>query len=107
MYEYRPPQAPPPQQPMYYRPEKSYLGEAFLTLALYYLGVGVVGLIANIMFLNNANRDERQGMLVRNKGCLTALLWVHVIGMILGCIATIIFVFFLGGMAILQGMLGS
>lgn len=103
MYEYRPPQSPPPQQPMYYRPEKNYMGEAFLTLLLYYVGLGIVGLIANVIFLNNANRDERQGMYVRNKGCLTILLWVHVIGMILGCIGAIIFLFFLGGMAMIQG----
>lgn len=73
-----------------YRPSKSYLGEAFLSLVLYYLGFGVIGLIANVIFLNNAKRDERQGMIVENKGCLSALLWVHVGLMILGCIVTII-----------------
>jgi hypothetical protein len=74
---------------MHYRPEKSYLGEALLTLILYYLGFGVIGLIANIIFLSNANRDERMGMLIRNKGCLQILLWIHIIGMVIGCIALI------------------
>jgi len=91
---------------MYYRPpEKNYIGEAFLTLALYYLGLGIVGLIANIIFLNNANRDMRQGLYVRNKGCLQALLWVHVIGMILGCIGLIIFLA-LGGAAVIMDSMG-
>ena len=80
MYSY------PPPQPVAYRPEKSYLGEAFLALGLYYFGFGIAGLIANIIFLNNARRDERQGILTRNVGCLQALLWVHVIGMVVGCI---------------------
>lgn len=90
----------PPPQPMY-RPEKNYIGEAFITLVLYYVGFFVVGLIANIIFLNNANRDERQGLLVRNKGCLVALLWVQIIGAVLGCIAAIIWLFALGGLALL------
>jgi hypothetical protein len=84
-----------------YRPEKNYIGEAFITLVLYYVGFFVVGLIANIIFLNNANRDERQGLLVRNKGCLVALLWVQIIGAVLGCIAAIIWLFALGGLALL------
>ena len=91
----------PPPQPAY-RPEKDCLGEAFLTLLLYYLGFGIGGLIANIIFLNNARRDEQQGVFTRNVGCLQALLWVHIIGMVLGCIATVIF-FVLGGFAMLMG----
>ena len=96
MYQYQP-------QPVY-RPEKDYLGEAFLSLVLYYFGLGIVGLIANIIFLNNARRDERQGILTRNVGCLQALLWVHIVGMVLGCIASVIFLV-LGGFAmIVEGM---
>lgn len=96
MYGY-PPQYPQQPAPVY-RPQKSYLTEAIIALVLYYLGFGIIGLIANIMFLNNANRDERQGVDVENKGCLQVLLWVHVIGMILGCIGMIIFLA-LGGLA--------
>ncbi len=95
MYEY------PPVQ---YRPEKSYLGEALITLVLYYLGFGLIGLIANIIFLNNANRDERQGLLVRNKGCLQLLLWVHVIGLVVGCIVLVVLALTGTLAAILAGM---
>lgn len=98
MYEYPPPQY-PPAQPMY-RPEKNYLAEALVTFLLYYFGFGIIGLIANIIFLNNANRDERQGVIVRNKGCLQVLLWVQIALMILACISMIIFLA-LGGMATL------
>ncbi len=84
MYGYPPNQYPAPQAPMY-RPEKSYMGESLLTLVLYWVGF-FPGLIANILFLNNANRDERMGLLVRNKGCLQVLLWVNIIGGVLGCI---------------------
>ena len=88
-------------QPPAYRPEKSYLAEAFITLILYYVGFFIVGLIANIIFLNKANEDERNGLLVRNKGCLSALLWVQIIGFVLGCIATVIWLFLAGGLALL------
>jgi hypothetical protein len=98
-------QAPPPQQympvqPMYVqavpvRYEKDYLPEALISLVLYYLGLGIVGLIVNIVFLNNANRDEQQGIPVRNVGCLKALLVVQLGLMVLGCVFVVVyFVFF-------------
>lgn len=95
MYEY---------PPIQYRPEKSYLVEALITLVLYYLGFGLIGLIANIIFLNNANRDERQGLLVRNKGCLQLLLWVHIIGLVVGCIVLVVLALTGTLTAILAGM---
>lgn len=95
----------PPPVPVY-RPEKSYLGEAFITLILYYLGFGVIGLIANLIFLSNARRDERQGVVTTNVGCLQILLWVHIALFILGCIATIIFLA-LGGFATLAALFGG
>jgi hypothetical protein len=79
-------------------PEKSYLGEAFITLLLYYLGFGLIGLIANILFLNNARRDERTGVVTRNVGCLQVLLWVHIALLALACLIGL-FVLFTGGLA--------
>nr|MBN1228219.1 hypothetical protein [Anaerolineae bacterium] len=96
---YGAPQGYPP--PYYQRPTKSYLGEAFITLILYYVGAGVLGLIANIIFLSKANNDQRSGMQVENKGCLSALLWVHIILGVLGCIGGIIFMA-LGGLAMIM-----
>src|SRR5437868_14388236 len=79
----------PPQQPMQqpmlqqpivinapgygampYRAEKDYLTEALITLVLYYVGAGIIGLGANIIFLMNANRDRNNGVVTRNAGCL-------------------------------------
>jgi hypothetical protein len=99
MAEYPPQQPAPPPYAYPYRPEKDYLGQAFITLILYYVGLGIVGLIANIMFLNSARRDERQGVVTRNVGCLQILLWVHIGLMVLGCIATII-ILALGGFGV-------
>ncbi len=95
----------PPPAPAY-RPEKSYLAEAFISLVLYYLGFGLIGLIANLIFLSNARRDERQGVITSNVGCLQALLWVHIALIILGCIAAIIFLA-LGGFATLAAFFGG
>lgn len=80
----------------YGRPSKSYLVESLLTLVLYYAGLGIIGLIANLLFLRNARRDEESGVEVTEKGCLQALLWVHLALMILGCMA-IVAVIALGG----------
>lgn len=102
MAEYR--QAPPPYR-YEYRPEKNYLGQALLTLVLYYVGLGIIGLIANIMFLSSARRDERQGIITRNVGCLQVLLWVHIGLMVVGCIATII-ILALGGFGVVLDSLG-
>jgi hypothetical protein len=95
----------PPAVPVY-RPEKSYLGEAFITLILYYLGFGLIGLIANIIFLGNARRDERQGVVTRNVGCLQILLWVHIALIVIGCIVGAIFLA-LGGLGTIAALFGS
>ena len=95
----------PPQQPAY-RPPKSYLGEALITLLWYYIGFWIVGMIANIIFLNNANRDQRMGMMVENKGCLVFLLWWHIVWGVLGCIGSIIFIA-LGGLAMLVPLISG
>jgi hypothetical protein len=89
----------PPQQPMIinqpgqmyaqqpYRYEKDYMGEALITLLLYYIGAGIVGFIANLIFLNNAKNDQQRGVATRNVGCLQALLAVNVIVFGAGCLA--------------------
>ncbi len=61
------------------RPARNLIGEAFLTLALYYLGLGVSGFIANVYFLRRAQREQAEGIPVKNMGCLVALLWAHVV----------------------------
>ena len=83
-------------------PEKSYLSEAFITLILYYVGFFIAGLIANIIFLNNAKRDRSQGVTTTNVGCLQVLLWVQIIGLVVGCVAMIVF----GGFGLLLALLG-
>jgi uncharacterized membrane protein len=83
--------------------EKSYLGEAFIALALYYFGFFVAGLVANLIFLGNARRDRREGVNTSNVGCLQALLWVHIIGFIVGCVVAIAF----NGLAIVMAWLSS
>jgi Trk-type K+ transport system membrane component len=76
----------PPPQPYGYRPEKDYLGEALITLVLYYVGLGIVGLIVNIVFLGNARRDQSMGIMTRNVGCLQAILWFHIAAMVIAAI---------------------
>ena len=67
---------------------KSYYGEAILTLLLYWLLLWIGGVIANIIFLNSASNTQKiTGVAPEGKGCLTALLWVHVIlPIVLGCL---------------------
>jgi hypothetical protein len=69
---------------------KSYVGRALLALALYYLGCFVGGLASNIYFLVKANQDSRSfGQSAPGRGCLVALLAVHV-G--LACLMLLLFV---------------
>jgi uncharacterized membrane protein len=90
-----------PPAPYVQRPEKDYLGESLITLILYYIGFGIVGLIVNIVFLGNARRDQSVGIVTRNVGCLQALLWVHialmVIGAIIACIMLVLIPLFFSG----------
>jgi len=56
---------------------RSYVGVAFLTLLLYWVGFWIIGLVANVIFLSQAKADERMfGEAPPGKGCLTALIWV-------------------------------
>ncbi len=86
----------------YDRPVKSYLVESLLTLVLYYVGLGIVGLVVNLLFLRNARRDEDSGVEVTEKGCLQALLWVHLALMAVGCMA-LVAVVALGGLGAFMG----
>ncbi len=99
---YQQPMYPPPQQP-YYRPQKDYVGEAFLTLALYIFGFWIVGFIVNIIFLSNAKRDESMGIATQNVGCLQALLWIEITLFVLSTIGCLLFFFVFGGLAMLEG----
>lgn len=59
---------------------KSYVGSAFLTLLLYYIGFYIVGLIFNLVYLSKSNESKRIiGASPSGRGCLIVLLWVHII----------------------------
>jgi len=59
---------------------KSYVGVAFLTLILYYIGFFIVGLICNLVFLSQANQSKRiAGSSPSGRGCLLFLLWTHLL----------------------------
>ena len=59
---------------------KSYVGRAFLTLVLYYIGFYVVGLIFNLIYLSAANKSKQiSGVSPSGRGCLIVLLWVNLI----------------------------
>jgi hypothetical protein len=59
---------------------KSYVGMAFLTLLLYYIGFYIVGLVCNLVFLSQANQSRRiAGSSPSGRGCLLFLLWTHLL----------------------------
>jgi len=63
---------------------KSFVGKAWLTWALYYFGVGVVGLIFNIVYLREANKvQDITGQSPPGKGCLVSLLVLQGIGFVI------------------------
>jgi len=65
-----------------YAMTKSFVGKAWLTWALYIFGVGIVGFIFNIIYLNEANRVQRiTGHTPPGKGCLIYLLVVNLLGL--------------------------
>ena len=69
---------------------KHFLLRALITLLLYFFGVGLIGMIANAVFLMNANRDRENGIVVRNVGCLQAMMVLSGLGLVItiigGCI---------------------
>ena len=72
---------------------KSYVGSAFLTLLLYYVGFYFIGLICNIVFISKSNESKRiAGVSPSGRGCLVFLLWVHIFIPII-----VIMVFLAGG----------
>jgi len=67
---------------------KSFTGKAWLTWALYYVGLFLVGLVFNIVYLNEANKvQEVTGQAPPGKGCLVYLLVVQLIGLAILAIA--------------------
>lgn len=58
---------------------KSFVGPAWITFFLYYIGFWIGGVIANILFLNSARTTQR--VIDRDPpglGCLWFLIWVHI-----------------------------
>jgi len=59
---------------------KSYVGPAWVTLLLYYIGFFFVGLICNLVFLSKSKETMRiTGASPSGRGCLLFLLWTHII----------------------------
>ncbi len=59
---------------------KSYVGSAFITLALYYVGLWLGGVICNIIYLGQAKKTkEIIGSSPSGYGCLIFLIWTHLI----------------------------
>ena len=72
---------------------KSYVGPAWVTLLLYYIGFFFVGLICNLVFLSKSKESMRiTGSSPSGRGCLLFLLWTHIIIPII-----LIVIFILGG----------
>jgi hypothetical protein len=56
---------------------KSYLNSAILTLILYFVGFGLIGVVVNFVYLSSAKNEElRTGVAPEGKGCLVALIWM-------------------------------
>ncbi len=69
-----------PQQVVDGLPYKSYHGTAVLVLVLYWV-LYLPGLIANIVFIHDANNYRRRtGQTAEGIGCLWALLWFFLLG---------------------------
>lgn len=59
---------------------KSYVGDAFIVLGLYYVGLWIGGFIFNIIRVSEVNRIKQEtGVEPEGSGCLWALLVVHII----------------------------
>ena len=60
---------------------KSFVGKAWMSWAFYVFGVGILGLIFNIIYLREANKVQNiSGQSPPGKGCLIYLLVVNLIG---------------------------
>ncbi|GEM_PF-1018820 len=68
------------------RPGKSYLGEAVLALLMYYFGIFIAGLVLNVIFINHARQDQKDGVPVHHIGCLYAVLITHVVLGLAACV---------------------
>jgi hypothetical protein len=87
-------------------PKKSFVAPAALSLVMYYVGFYVVGLILNITFLTQSNQiQETTGESPQGRGCLWALLIVHLWIPALVVFAAVLVSLF-GGLSVL-GVLGD
>jgi len=70
------PYARPQQSATAQQPPRSYVNSAVVTLILYVLGFGIVGLVVNFVYLASARTEwQRTGQAPEGRGCLVALLW--------------------------------
>ncbi|MDY0296012.1 MAG: FHA domain-containing protein [Acidobacteriota bacterium] len=59
---------------------KSYVGAAFLSWIMYWVGFYIIGLILNFVYLGQASNTEKiTGQSPPGKGCLQFLVFIHVI----------------------------
>ena len=70
---------------------KDYTSTAIITLILYW-AFWPVGLVANIIYLREARRLEKEGTPVANKGCLSTLLFVQILPLMMMCGMVVYFV---------------
>lgn len=83
MYDPNSPYRPPQPPPVYVVKEESFTSKAITTLVLYFV-MYIPGLIANIVFWNEArNVQARTGRAPEGKGCLTAMLIMQLVGLVL------------------------
>lgn len=70
---------------------KSFVGLSFLTWAMYYVGVYIIGLIMNLSYLSEAKKIQKYtGRPPEGMGCLQILLFIHFYIPIIIVILTII-----------------
>jgi hypothetical protein len=69
------------------RQGRDYFVPAVITLVLYFAGLYIVGLLANLYFIREANHDEDAGVQVSNAGCLDALFWLAMLPIAIAVVA--------------------
>lgn len=74
--------------------ERNYVGAAVLTCVLYYVGLWLIGLIVNIIYLSDARRHAAMtGRSPSGTGCLWIVLAVHIALPLIAVVAMLLSMF--------------